>query len=283
MSQTRLSLYERYEVSFKYLLEGGVELMFDTFIEFPLDLFKNITYIGMLLGVGLALMVFRDILFELLPGAIQYSDILAVWVDMTKTVLTIILDAVITAINALEDIVDTFTGHKSSFMHYLGISVINAATLKSWLNLIYTTCGDGNPYDIMGGVIQHATHTPVCSFARYLYPVKWLYEPISTIGTGLSLYRGSAVPDVSLYAPNDVNCKKVPPHVVLSVTCFAFNFGEFLVVVIVPITLLFFYLYDCRNSLSKLILGFWSLSISVLLTVDKLLNLSVKNLENLVK
>jgi hypothetical protein len=275
------TIFERLETAFKLLLEGGVDLMFQTFIEFPLDVFKNSTIVGMLLGVGIVLMIIRDITFELLPGMIQYSAILAVWVTMTKTILTILLDEVIAAINVVESIVNAITGHQSSFMKFIGISVVNAASLKAGLKTVYSTCADGNPYAVMGSVIQQATHKPVCSFARYVYPIPWLYSLVSSFGSGLSLYKGSAVPDVSSNAPANANCNDMPVHVVVSVTCFAVNFGEFLVLVIVPLTLLLFYFYDCRSSFYKIFKGLLSLIYCGALIVDNVLKISVREVEAL--
>lgn len=116
----------------------------------------------------------------------------------------------------------------------------SAADVNNYMDDIVKNCHpfiDG--WDLVRNLVRQQTHSTMCSTARYLYPVPWLYASFTYLFG--SFYRGSAVPIVNHYAePGTYNCEadKFEEVGLPSQTCAVIASGFVVLEVIVPIAAL---------------------------------------------
>jgi hypothetical protein len=122
------------------------------------------------------------------------------------------LDAVMSVVNLVVDIVNDasalFGGKKLinfqfDLVRWITMNTVSSNELKEVLVSLPATCVR---FDSVSEIFVWSTkllfNKSICPLVRYIYPVEWLYTPISTI-TAPWMYYGSAEP--VLFRP-DTNC-----------------------------------------------------------------------------
>ena len=202
-----------------------------------------------LLGVALFLIVVREFFLESIPTlkgmtaaacfawkllviALRYIKVVWDWAfDLLENVIGEIDDAVPGI--SLSAFIDGIELYRSLF---IVPGTLSADETNKWMQDILDRCVDyDDAYEVITRVVHYNTHADACAFARYVYPVPWLYHAVNPIM--LWFYSGASDPIVDHYAvPGHHNCENtVGDGQPLDVTCSVLGAGFVLLDVALPL------------------------------------------------
>ena len=276
----KMALVQRLLKNVKSLVTGSISLV-ASIVGGIIESVGWLVPIGLiLLGVALFLIILREFFLESIPTlkvltaalcfaweliviALRYIKMVWDWAfDLLENIVNDVDDAVPGI--SLKDLIGGIEDFRSLFVVP---GTLSADETNRWMQDILDRCVD---YDDAWGVItrfvHYNTHADACAFARYVYPVPWVYNFVNPVM--LWFYSGASDPIVDHYAiPGHHNCENtIGDGEPIDVACSALGAGFVLLDVALPLLAVLLLLVWCGRDLLTIIGSLLSIAWLVIAT-----------------